>query len=311
MTVETPDLHNFARFVPPAFARTVSGHEPEGGVEGADWLRDLPRLVAECAEHWDLRATGSVLHGVAGVVVPCSYGDEPVMLKVTWPHPEAEHEHLALRAWDGDGAVRLIAADPSRWAMLLEPLDAAHDLGGVDVDESCATIGALLRHLDRPALPQLVRLSEESVRWAEKVRSRPDALPRRIADRAASIFTELGSPVGVDDRLVHSDLHDANVLAAQRRPWLAIDPKPVAGVPEFAVAPLVWNRAKQAMDAGSSRWHLRRRVEIACEAGDLDERLALDWTFARCALNAVWAADQEDSADFVSHMVTICKAMQD
>ncbi|AKU18868.1 hypothetical protein VV02_12340 [Luteipulveratus mongoliensis] len=292
----------------------VSGHEPEGGVEGTDWLRDLPRLVSECASEWDLEPTGAVLHGMCAVVIPCRHDGDSVMLKVTWPHPEAAHEHLALRAWDGDGAVRLVAADPSRWAMLLEALDPERPLADVDVDESNRVIGDLLHHLDRPAFPQLVTLSTECTRWAERMRVEgPRALPRRMAERAAAIFRELGSADDIDARLVNSDLHDENVLAGDRAPWLAIDPKPVAGVPEFAIAPLMWNRLEEAIAAPSARNHLRRRLEIACEAGGFSEELARDWTFARCALNAVWENERPDDADrdWISHMVTVCKAMQD
>ena len=39
--------------------------------------------------------------------------------------------------------------------------------------------------------------------------------------------------------LVHQDLHGENVLAAEREPWLVIDPKPLAAEREFAVAPIV------------------------------------------------------------------------
>ncbi len=44
------------------------------------------------------------------------------VLKVTWPHPEAAPEPLALQSWNGHGSVRLVRADPSRFAMLLERL---------------------------------------------------------------------------------------------------------------------------------------------------------------------------------------------
>ena len=39
--------------------------------------------------------------------------------------------------------------------------------------------------------------------------------------------------------LVNQDLHADNVLAAEREPWLVIDPKPLTGEREFAVAPIV------------------------------------------------------------------------
>ena len=68
------------------------------------------------------------------------------MLKVTWPHPEAASESLALQTWNGHGAVRLIRADPSRFALLLERLDT-RDLTRVDIDAACGVVGDLLTTL--------------------------------------------------------------------------------------------------------------------------------------------------------------------
>ena len=42
--------------------------------------------------------------------------------------------------------------------------------------------------------------------------------------------------------MTHGDLHYANVLAADREPWLVIDPKPMSGDPHYEPAPLLWNR---------------------------------------------------------------------
>src|SRR5690606_39320812 len=52
--------------------------------------------------------------------------------------------------------------------------------------------------------------------------------PRLVA-RCAAAVAELLPEAG--DRLLHWDLHYANVLAGEREPWLAIDPKPLAGDP--------------------------------------------------------------------------------
>lgn len=313
-----PDLRDVRADIPDQFHAMVSGRPPEGDLDGDAWLAALPGLVRALAGEWDLRAAGPVRHGMAALVIPVEGAAGPAMLKVSWPHDEAAHEHLALRAWDGAGAVRLLAADPHRFALLLESLDADRELSGEDVDTSTVVIADLLRRLDRPALPQLTRLSSESVRWAEQLRSYGTRLlPRRLAERAAAIFTELGGEDGVDARLVHTDLHDMNVLAGDREPWLAIDPKPLAAVPEFGVAPLVWNRDLDARQATSTRDHLRRRVEIACESGGLDVERAMLWTLARCALNVAWEArDSADAGtepddDLVSWWITCCKAMQD
>jgi hypothetical protein len=47
-----------------------------------------------------------------------------------------------------------------------------------------------------------------------------------------------------EQALVHQDLHGEQVLAAEREPWLLIDPKPLTAEREFALAPIVTTRRR-------------------------------------------------------------------
>ncbi len=302
--------------IPSAFAAAISQHRSDPGMpSGPTWLARLPRLANECLTQWDLDTESRTRFGQCAVVLPVRRTDgSPAALKIGWPHDEATYEHLALRAWDGAGAVRLLAADPSRWALLLERLDADRDLDECDVDESCRQIGLLIRRLDQPALPALDRLSAYLQRLAGDL-DRPAArrptdadvgLPRRLLERGRAIATDLGAHPGIDARLVHTDLHGQNVL---RRPstgaWAAIDPKPMAGVPEFAVAPALWNRWPEVLDSRDDvRAHLNRRVDTLCERAGLDPDLAKALSVARMLRNALSAL--QDPGPSTRAKVTIC-----
>ncbi|WP_331715724.1 aminoglycoside phosphotransferase family protein [Tessaracoccus coleopterorum] len=140
------------------------------------------------------------------------------------------------------GAVRLIAAHPAEQVLLLERLDGDRTLNDVPILEACEVIGRLFGELDRPAPPQIPPLATKAIRWRGQFAALPPLVPRRLVEQAASTLDDLllgPAPA----RLVHEDLHDANVLAATRAEWLAIDPKPVSGEWAYAVAPIVWNRA--------------------------------------------------------------------
>lgn len=67
---------------------------------------DRPRaLVRELLADWELTLDGEERHGQCAVVLPVRTSTgEPAALKVTAPHEEAEHEHLALQHWHGTGA---------------------------------------------------------------------------------------------------------------------------------------------------------------------------------------------------------------
>ena len=76
--------------------------------------------------------------------------------------------------------------------------------------------------------------------------------------------------------LVHQDLHGDNVLAAQREPWLVIDPKPLAGEREFSVAPIV-----RSFELGHSKRDVLYRLDRLCGDLELDRDRALGWTIAQ------------------------------
>lgn len=312
--------------LPAGFVATVSQHAAEGEgptrVDGTTWLRTVPRLVDEALERWRLTLdrTEPLRSGFTALVVPVTrpQGD-PGALKVGWPHPESDTEHLALRAWKGRGAVRLLAADPSSGTLLLERLDAGRDLTTGDVRESSEELGSLLATLDRPATPWAETLSGQLRRIAGRLAlAAGDAavahrFPRRMLQQAASLATDLLAEEGLDGRLVHTDLHQANALwRADPGEWVAIDPKTVAGDPHWAVAPAIWNRWPDALAAPDLRGHLVSRLETVCGAAGLDPDRARSMTVVRVADNALWAIthDRDDVVDEVTRSVAVIKAMQ-
>ena len=281
--------------VPEAFSALVAGRDPEPYIGGDAWLARLPRLVEESLAEWDLTLDGDPMHGNAALVLPVRRRDDSTaVLKVTWPHVEAGHEHLALQHWGGHGAVRLLAANPGRWTMLLERLYSGRDLHDVPIDEACHVIGDLLRQLDHAAIPQLSRLSADAERLAARLGSAPPAIPRRFVEQARALLSDLVTDDAVDSRMVHTDLHFWNVLAAD---------------PAFAITPALWNRWEEAVSSGDLRRHLRRRLTIICDSAGVDEERARAWSIVREVQMALWAVEDDDG-DEVTKAIAIIKAMQ-
>jgi streptomycin 6-kinase len=102
----------------------------------------------------------------------------PAVLKVGTRHPETEHEHLALQHWHGDGAVRLLRADPRRMALLLERL-STDDLTDVWDVEACEIVAGFYPRLHKPAPPQLMRLSSYVAEHVERLDRLPVTPPCR------------------------------------------------------------------------------------------------------------------------------------
>lgn len=210
---------------------------------GASWIDALPALAKECAEAWGLRALGQPFaDSSVSLVLPAELPEgRPVVLKLQFPHRESEHEAEALEQWGGDGAVKLVAHDSGRNALLIERcLPGAH-LSTRAPDEAISVLADLLPRLWKPAGKPFTTLREEATLWRQGLVRRWQAagrpFERRLLDAASEALRDLTDTQG-EQVLIHQDLHGDNVLAAEREPWLAIDPKPLVGEREFAVAPL-------------------------------------------------------------------------
>ena len=287
----------------------------ERGPEWAAFVDRLPQLLREVVETWGLVVDGEARHGFCALVVPVRRGGERAVLKLAFPDDESEHEALALQHWGGHGAVRLLSADPHRRALLLERLHE-DDLTSVDVLQACEVVAGLYARLHVPAFPQLRPLTAYVRRWTEGLAGLPrDApVPHRLVQQAVSLGRDLAEDAASVGVLIHADLHYENVLAGDREPWLAIDPKPVSGDPHYEIAPMLWNRWDEAVATGDVRTAVRRRFHTLVDAGLLEEERARDWVVVRMLHNAMWELEDHPDApdaDYLTMCIAIAKAVQD
>ena len=258
------------------------------GETGRRWLARLPALIEELCAAWGLRPDGPPMHGGLGLALSVRRAGERCVLKVGWPGDSTAHEALALATWDGRGAARLLAARPEAGALLLERLDSARPLRRVTIDTALEIAGRLLRRLAVPAPPGIPRQREVVARLAASLLDRWERLgrplERRLLDAAVAAALELNTSADAAALLVNWDLHYENVLAGTREPWLAIDPKVVAGEVEYGVAQLLWTR----LDDMGGRAGLRRRFDALTEAACLDAERARRWSIVRAMDYWLW-----------------------
>ncbi|WP_420034840.1 aminoglycoside phosphotransferase family protein [Streptomyces sp. cg28] len=263
------------------------------GEAGRAFIAALPGRVEEFVERWGLRVDGPAMHGMAALVLPVvRRGDGvPAVAKFQVLDEETAGEPVALRVWGGDGAVRLLDHDPGTGTMLLERLDAGRMLSVVEDSRKAVTViaGLLARLTAGPAPDGMRRLSDIAAGMLSEVPGAlvriGDPVQRGIVADCAAALREVADD-GCGDRLLHWDLHFENVLAPVdgREPWVAIDPKPLAGDPGFDLWPALDNR----FEAGEVLW----RFDAMTDAMGLDRERARGWTLGRVVQNALW--DVED-----------------
>jgi streptomycin 6-kinase len=216
-----------------------------------------------------------------------------LVLKVGFwfPGGEERDEAAALRIWAGNVAVRLLASGESEsaYALLMERCLPGTPLGqALPEPEQDRVVAGLLRRLwERPHAAYPFRpLVQMCAAWAEEFErdyaaaDPADRIDRGLARAGIALFREL--PRTADSRvLLCTDLHGDNILAAQRAPWLVIDPKPYVGDPAYDVLQHMLNCEERlaADPAGLA-------ARMAGLAG-LDAARVRQWLFARSVQESV------------------------
>lgn len=265
------------------------------------WFAALPGVVASVADDWGLDLGDPYEPGgYTAWVAPARRrgSEEPFALKVGWKHTEAEHEAEVLRRWNGTGAVRLHASSeprPDTVALLLEECVPGTILRHRPEPEQDEVIASVLRRVwvdveGEAGRPNVLRpLQVMCDQWAEEFEE------KLRAGRAAKTLAAL-RPTDIDlglelwralpssaprTVLLCTDLHAGNVLAAQREPWLLIDPKPYVGDPYYDILQHVGNTfGRLEADAEG----LMRRMCDLTGLDDLDR--AMKWLFARLVIES-------------------------
>jgi streptomycin 6-kinase len=282
----------------------VAWHHKWFGESGRAWIDAVPDLTADLLDRWQLRLDGAPTCGAVALVLPVVRAEGTLaILKLQPVNDDTLGETDALRAWNGDGAVRLLDQDPESGSMLLERLDADCSLSTVRDDLVALEILSerLVRLSAVPAPVGLRRLSDVGADMLDRL---PRALTlvrdrsqHRLIRSCASALKEVLAEAG--DRLLHGDLHYFNLLAPHpadpREPWLAIDPKPLAGDPGFELLPALHNRWEEAVATGDVPRAIRRRFDLMTELVGLDRKRATNWTLARILQYTLWDVEHDDT----------------
>lgn len=280
--------------VPAALARNVVEN---WGDAGRDWLGRLPALIGDVTRDWRLTPGDPYLLSFSWVAPVTRADGTPAVLKLVVPGPDLRREVDALRAYGGNGAVRLLADDPERGAVLLERADPgtpATALVPHDDERATAVLVEAGRRLHRPPPPDcpLPYLGDEGRRWFDAhLRRFPgdDPLPRRVVEQAARIFDDLCGDAA--ERVVlHGDLHHDNVLRAGREPWLVIDPHGYAGDPGYDCGALLYNPWPDRRDDDLLAL-VPRRVEQLADGFRMPVARVVAWGFVAGVISEVWTAE--------------------
>ncbi|MGV9269251.1 aminoglycoside phosphotransferase family protein [Kitasatospora sp. NPDC003701] len=286
--------------VPEWLARSVGTYE-----EGRRWLARLPARVGAGLARWDLTLERVIDPGGSLSLVAYVHRDDlsPAVLKTGLVTPETDREHAALAVWAGRGAVLLLDSDPAEGSLLLERLHGEIPLRSLAEPKAMLEATSLLHRLwvEPPGNHRFATLADRAGATAADLRRRAE-LPG--AGEAAALVTEALQTAegllasGDEAILLHGDFHHGNVLAADRAPWLAIDPRPLVGERAYDLARLALDRADTLVGSPGVPAAVRRRLHRLADALEVDRERLRGWTLFRATdlgLRALAAGRREDA----------------
>ncbi len=254
---------------------------PPWGMSGPLVAR-LEKVAREVAAEWGLTLGPRIVSGRYSYVAPA--GPDAILKVIPVEDDDADHIADALRLWDGDGAVRLLRHDPERRALLLERLVPGTEASAIAEDEATAVAIAVGRRIwRRPPEGHPFRSIE---RWVRRWMPADDAHPLVPVARRTYEALEPRSEL-----VVHTDYHHHNLLR-RGDAWVAIDPKPHIGEPEFDVPAFLAN----PIGAVLTRARTERRIRLFSDAG-LDGDRIRRWAIVRGVLDGLPARPGEPESE--------------
>ncbi len=222
------------------------------------------------------------------------------MLKACYPGTGPQREAAALAHWAGHGAAALLAADADRGLLLLEQLAAPRSLAAENAATALPVAAGVLQQLwvPPPRNHAFPAAADQARRWLTCLPGRyrqlgqpfEPGLPHAVLAATRNLSAARAGTV-----LLHGDFHRGNVLGSNRAGWLAIDPSPVTGDPEYDIADLAADFLDEHVGQPAAGRELATVLhDLSRAIPHLDPPRARDWMLAKriaLALDSIAATD--------------------
>ena len=274
--------------------RELTDHVTEiCGEKGEAWFERLPGVIAELETEWSIRV-GNPFPGIEYnfVAEAADRDGVPVVLKIAPPFETIEifAEAKYLRLHEGRGAVRLLAEDRRRKAIMIEravPGKALYQHFDSDPMSCIAPAIDVLKAILQPAPADMSDVP--TLRgWFDNFRAyRETEFPAALAEQALAIYDRLSRQPG-RTFYIHGDYHPGNIVSGTREAFQIIDPKGIVGEFGYDIAVFLINLERWQHTNPDLKYLLAKAVSAFAAAFDISELEIREWVFAHMVIGAWW-----------------------
>ncbi len=268
------------------------------GEMGRLWLIELPDTLARVCRTWGLRVDACLGGNYAAVYLVHDETGALKVLKLGVPSAEMEREWRALRAFDGNGCVRLLDLDEAGTALLFRRVTPGRGARELADDQAMRVAADLMVQLhsapDDDALPDVAELASGFARLRRAHKGGTGPFDEGLVAASEETFRTVLD--GLERCTLHGDLHHGNILS-DGQDWIAIDPHGVRGPAQWEAGALLRNPWETLRTEPRLTARMERRVDILCEAMAWDRALVRRLAAAQAVLSSVWSWEDHGKAD--------------
>jgi streptomycin 6-kinase len=285
------------------------------GADADDWLEHVPDLIASVTSEWDVHVTAVANRIDAyGMSIPARRDSERVSVRIAYPDAFLADETAALRAWDGNGAVRVLEEDERGAQLRSSPTPGTAVSLERNEMKALRMVAETLRDLWIEPPAGMQTLAAEVRAWGSTLPERFESVHQPFDEqlmRDAEVMFRSFGPSQMDAVLLHGDVRlDTFLLDGERA--VAIDPKPLAGEPAFDVAALLRDGpAELVRDPAAGRQRLQGRLEQLTDLLDVRASRVRGWAYAVAIDTGLYAYEtgDVDGGDLMIEVAKLCQSL--
>jgi streptomycin 6-kinase len=261
------------------------------------WLKDLPGLIAELEQEWELSIGQPLSGGTSAYVAPVKTASGNAVMKIDMPGPDRlcgfEQERDTLLRANGQGYVRVFKCDDERRALLLEPLGLSMQESTLEPKQAIPLLCQTLRQawLVPPAADQTINAQEYKAQiLAQLICELWEKLERPCSQNIVSQALEFARRRmdSFDQErcvVVHGDPHPANALlvhtprAGAESGYVFVDPDGFLCEPEYDLGVVLRDWNEQLLAAADPLALAHQYCQLLARESGLDEASIWEWGF--------------------------------
>lgn len=262
----------------------------------------MTQATSSIIQSLGLRDLTEISHTAHNDVWSGSQNNQPVILKLSTDTESLKQEAVALQAFAGQAAIKVIVEEEGM--LLMEraiPGTSLKHYFAYREQESIDICVNLIKSLHQAKIPESYDFPH--IKDWLTVLDKEQPIHEQDLHKARTLRDNL-----LEDPkknvLLHGDLHHDNILQ-HGSDWVVIDPKGVIGEPAYEVAAFIRNPIPDLLNHSDAKAIIARRITQFAEHLAIPSQRIHDWCFVQAVVAWIWALEDGDDPRYFQKLTEV------